>query len=87
MLVRMLHTGQPESLRNNVETRGSIHGRNTRQANSLATPAIRTEFGRRRFLYSAVCEYNSLPRELRHLGPRQFRIQYCAHLLRGQYGE
>ena len=46
-----------------------------------------TESGRRRFLYSAVTEYNGLPQELRDLGPRQFRTQCRAHLLRVQYGD
>ena len=72
MLKRMLDSGQPESLRNGIVTRGSVHGRSTRHAASLATPAIRTESGRRRFLYSAVTEYNGLPQELRDLGPRQW---------------
>ena len=39
------------------------------------------------FLYSAVTEYNGLPQELRDLGPRQFRTQCRAHLLRVQYGD
>lgn len=86
MLKRMLHSGQPESLRNSVMTRGSVHGRSTRQADLLETPIIRTESGRRRFLYSAVGAYD-LPQELRELGPRQFATQYRAHLLEVQYGE
>ena len=54
-------------------SRGSIHGRDTIQTDSLDTPAIRTESGRRRFLYSTVSEYNALPQDLRDLGPRQFK--------------
>ena len=50
-------------------TRGSVHGRSTRQADSFETPATHTESGRRRFLHSTVSTYNSLPRELRELPP------------------
>ena len=87
LLKKMLVTGQPESLRERVVTRGSVHGRATRQADALETPAIRTESGRRRFLFSAVSLYNSLPPTLRDLGPQQFKIQYRKQLLRAQYGE
>lgn len=87
LLKRLMVTGQPESLREGIATRGSVHGRTTRQANDLETPVIRAESGRRRFLYSAVTTYNSLPPALRDLGPRQFKAQYRALLLREQYGE
>ena len=87
VLRRMLHTGQPESLRNSIVTRASVHNRSTRQANSLETPFIHTESGRRRFLYSAVSEYNALPETPRDLSPAQFRVQYRDHLLRTQYGD
>ena len=83
----MLATGQPESLREGIVTRRSVHGRETRQADFFETPAIRTESGRRRFLYSAVTTYNSLPPAVRGLGPRQFKAQYRALLLREQYGD
>ena len=38
---RMIHTGQPESLTKGIVTRGSVHSRSTRQANSLHTPSTR----------------------------------------------
>ena len=57
MLKCTLHSGQPESLRSGKVTRGSVHGRSTRQADSFETPVIHTESGRRRFLYSAVSMY------------------------------
>ena len=90
MLKRTLHSGQPESLRSGIVTRGSVQGRSTRQTDSFETPVIHTESGRRRFLYSAVSMYNSLPRELRELAPPpppQFGVQCRAHLLRTQYGD
>ena len=87
LLKKMLVAGQPESLRGQIVTRGSVHGRNTRQADALETPAIRTESGRRRFLYSAVSFYNSLPPDLQNLEPQQFKTRYRKWLLRKQNGE
>ena len=37
------------------------------------TPAIRSEYGRRRYLYTAVSECNGLPSELRKLGYLSFK--------------
>ena len=68
LLKKMLITGQPESLRDRITSRGSVQGRSTRQANLLDTPMIRTEAGRRRFLYSTVTIYNELPTTLHDLG-------------------
>ena len=39
----------------------------------LLTPAIRSEGGRRRFLVTAVSEYNELPSELRSLSYPAFK--------------
>ena len=87
LLKKMLTTGQPESLHDRIASRGSIHGRSTRQAGQLDTPMIRTETGRRRFLYSAVTMYNELPTALRDLSLRRFKSEYRALLLRKQYGD
>ena len=87
LLKKLLVTGQPESLRDRIVTRGSVHGRQTRNADALETPAIRTESGRRRFLYSAVLEYNSLPPVLRDLDANRFKAQYRKWLLRVQNGD
>ena len=89
MLNRMLQlqTRQLESLRNIIVTRGSIHGRDTRQTDSLETPAMRTESGRGRFLYSTASEYNALSQDLRDPSPRQFKAHCRSHLLRVQNGE
>ena len=87
LLKKMLITGQPESLRDRITSRGSVHGRSTRQANLLDTPMIRTEAGRRRFLYSTVTIYNELPTALRDLCLSRFKVEYRAMLLREQYGD
>ena len=86
LLKKMFTTGQPESLHDRIASRGSVHGRSTRQAGQLDTPMIRTETGRRRFLYSAVTMYNELPTALRDLSLRRFKSEYRALLLRKRYG-
>ena len=47
--------------------------------------ATRTESVRRRFLFSVVSVYNSLPPALRDLGPRQLKTQYRKRLLQAQF--
>ena len=84
LLKRILSTGQPETLHNSLVTRGDIHHRLTRQADRLDRPVIRTESGRRRFLYSAVTAYNALPQNLREQGPRLFQRNLRKHLLASQ---
>ena len=84
LLKKMLVTGQPESLHDRIASRGSIHGRSTRQAGMIDTPMIRTEAGRRRFLYSAVTMYNELPANLRDLSLLRFKKEYRALLLSKQ---
>ena len=87
LLKRTLETGQPESLCGGIVSRGSVHGRVTRQSDQLDLPVIRTESGRRRFLYAATSVYNTLPPTLRELDLRRFRNEYREYLLREQYGD
>ena len=84
LLQQMLTAGQPESLYNSLTTRGDIHHRLTRQADRLDRPVIRTESGRRRFLFSAVTAHNGLPQTLRDMGPRRFRRNLRGYLLAAQ---
>ena len=74
LLKKILETGEPEALSNAIVSRGSVHGRDTRQADLLDLPVIRTESGRRRFLYATVSQYNALPPALRNLG---HRLAHC----------
>ena len=86
-LKHMLSTGQPETLYSSLVSRGDIHHRMTRQADRLDRPAIRTDSGRRRFLFSAVTAYNALPQSLRDMAPRRFRWKLRKHLLANQNGD
>ena len=73
LLRRMLVTSEPENLAGNLVTRQSVHGRDTRQSDMLLTPVIRSESGRRRYLFTAVSEYNELPPALRNLSYPAFK--------------
>ena len=86
LLKQILFAGQPESLYSSLVTRGDIHHRVTRQADRLDRPVIRTDSGRRRFLFSAVTAYNALPQSLRDMGPRRFRPELREYLLTKQSG-
>ena len=73
LLRKMLVTSEPQHLAGSLVTRQSVHGRDTRQSDRLLTPAIRSEGGRRRFLVTAVPDYNELPSELRSLSYPAFK--------------
>ena len=80
LLRKMLATSEPQRLAGSLVTRQSVHGRDTRQSDRLLTPAIRSESGRRRFLVTAVSEYNDLPSELRSLSYPAIKRNLKEHL-------
>ena len=86
LLHRILSSNMPESLAACLTTRRDIHQHCTRQSEQLVTPRIRTEAGRRRFLYSAVNTYNGLPVDLRALAPGRFKPAVRTYLLESQNG-
>ena len=87
LLKQMLSTGLPELLYRGLATRGDIHHRVTRQADRLDRPVIRTDSGRRRFLFSAVTAYNALPQSLCDMCPPRFRRNLRKYLLETQNGD
>ena len=84
LLRRILVTSEPESLSDGLITRYDIHHRTTRHSDLLATPSIRTEYGRRRFRHSAATAFNSLPPCLRALDCIHFKAEVKKHLLHVQ---
>ena len=72
ILKKIISTSEPDVLADFI-TRGDIHQRNTRNADHLALPAIRSESGRRRFKYAMVAAYNDLPASIRGLGRGAFK--------------
>ena len=76
----MLATSEPGQLATDLDTRRSVHDRDTRNSEMLVTPTIRSESGRRRFLYSAVAKYNELSPELRNLSQSGFKSAVRNHL-------
>ena len=86
LLKRVISTSEPESIADNLVRRGDIHQRDTRNADHLVTPAIRTESGRRRFKHSMVTAYNALPTAIRCLTTNNFKNELRQHLLMKQRG-
>lgn len=84
LLKRVLVTSQPESLSASLVRRRHLHGRTTRQDDMLNVPAIRSESGRRRFLYSVVTAFNDLPQDIRDLNLHQFKVEVRKRLLAQQ---
>ena len=68
-------------------TRLDASGRQTRQSEALVMPAIRSEAGRRRFLYSAVKMYNDLPSAMKQHGLPRFKRLLKKYLLERQRGD
>ena len=54
----------PVSLSTSIQTNREARVRSTRRDSDLRLPAVRTEAGRRRFLYRGPMWYNALPAEL-----------------------
>ena len=75
LLKRIIDTGQPDVLCDQLVTRGDVHMRETRQARQFHTPSIRSESGRRRFMYSAVNSFNELPQNIREKNMLSFRTE------------
>ena len=73
LLKRMLVTGAPQDIAEQLSTVGEGRERNTRQDADLALPRIRSESGRRRFLYRAVSAFNALPLAVREQPPGAFK--------------
>ena len=84
LLKRMLLTAQPESIASRIVRRSDVHQRATRQIDMLHVPMIKSESGRRRFLFTAVTAFNSLPPAMRDLNLRAFKAELRRHLLRQQ---
>ena len=84
LLKRTLDTSQPESISANLVRRRHVHQRTTRQNDMLQVPMIRSESGRRRFLYAAATAFNNLPPAISELGMRGFKKELRQHLLQKQ---
>ena len=84
LLKRILVTAQPESLSVHLVQRRHVHQRSTRQDDMLHVPEIRSESGRRRFLYSTVTAFNALPQNILDMNLRQFKKELRNHLLQQQ---
>ena len=82
LLHRVICAGEPESIAGQLATNrdNPSHVRSTRQDHHLQLPTIRTEAGRRRFLYRVPQGYNDLPASLRELNGSQFKTGLKSYL-------
>ena len=87
LLNKIGHRSEPESLAQGLITRHDVPHRSTRQCDQLVTPQIRSESGRRRFLYSIVTTFNGLPAALRDMPPSLFKREVHKWLLKSQLGD
>ena len=83
LLDKIISSGQPESIAHQICSNRTHrdHARSTRQDSLLHLPPIRTEAGRRRFVYRSAHLRNALPEPVRSLSGLRFRKALRAHLL------
>ena len=62
----------PESISTSIKTNSEARVRCTRQGADLRLPAVRTEAGRRRFLYRGPMWYSMLPSDVRAMSVQHF---------------
>ena len=75
----VLRSGEPESLSSTIITNSDIHSHNTRNAEQFRQPRMRTELGKRTFVFSAPGLYNALPQSVRESGGK-FKVALKDHL-------
>ena len=68
--IRVYNT--PVSISTSIQTNREARVRTTRQDDDLRLPSVRTEAGRRRFLYRGPMWYNELPADMREMSVRCF---------------
>ena len=68
--IRVYNT--PVSISTSIQTNREARVRTTRQDDDLRLPSVRTEPGRRRFLYRGPMWYNELPADMREMSVRCF---------------
>ena len=75
----VITSGEPLSLAENVTVQG--HKYDTRHANRYRPVSVRTEVGKRMFVFSAPTMYNDLPRDVCTASDGTFRGALMKHLL------
>ena len=65
LLHKISRTREPQALASQLSVNSELRSRSTRQDFDLALPHVRTNAGKRRFLYSIVQQYNNLPIDMR----------------------
>ena len=73
LLKRIMVAGEPAALAHQIMTRRAHRDRPTRQDTDLCLPRIRSESGRRSFVYRAPAAFNTIPVGIRSGTPSQFK--------------
>ena len=83
LLDKVLSSGQPECIARQIclNRDHHDHSRSTRQDGLFHIPSIRTEAGRRRFVYRSPHLYNQLPTSVRDLRGSRFRRGLKTYLI------
>ena len=81
LLKRVILTGEPAGLKRQLVTRGEHRVRPTRQDGNLCLPRIRSETGRRTYVYRAATAFNDLPSTVREGSLPKFKRGLKKYLL------
>ena len=80
ILHKIRSTGEPQALASQLSANSELRLRHTRQDTDLFLPRVRTNAGKRRFLYQAVQRYNTLPLDVREMSLTTFKHNISAVL-------
>ena len=73
LLHKIRCTGEPQDIASYLSVNSQLRSRSTRQDADLALPRVRTNAGKRRFLYGTVRRYNELSSDVRSLSMSSFK--------------
>ena len=80
LMKRLLTNMEPHSLVRRLVRRRDVRQTQTRQDNNIDLPAIKTEYGRRRFFYRTVDTFNRLPSRVTVSRIGAFKRRLCRHM-------
>ena len=80
ILHKIRRTNEPQALASHILANSELRTRSTRQDTDLALPRVRTNAGKRRFLYEATRLYNALPHDVRDMSLSSFKRHVGAFL-------
>ena len=82
LLHKVMRNREPADIAAMFVRNENVRERVTRQDSELCLPAIRTEAGRRRFIYRAAAQYNDLPSSYHDMTIKAFKPSLKRRMLR-----